>query len=70
MITLACQVPEAEEALLNGEAVPETTEENLVNFMHDSQLDRSGNCFSQKAVHNLFFIEDPATESYSIFHGH
>ena len=39
-----------EEALLNGETVHElTTDDGLVNFMHDSQLDRSESQLSPHA---------------------
>ena len=43
-------VPVQEEALLNGETTVEpTTDDGLVNFMHDSQLDRSESQLSPHA---------------------
>ena len=43
------EVPVQEEALLNGETVSEPVDDGLVNFMHDSQLDRSESQLSPHA---------------------
>ena len=50
LINPSQEVPAQEEALLNGETPAEpTTDDGLVNFMHDSQLDRSESQLSPHA---------------------